>query len=197
MKLEQQKAEFSQFLPQKRLIYLRGYIMLVIGSLISLGSIVSPNVGILSTQNGWLPVAAFVLLMTGVIEAFDAYISRNTPRFLINLQFAILDTVVALVMVFSLGYSVNRLSILIAVFLMVKGLFRLISAYAGAFINAQSTLIGGAVSLVLGLIIWGQWPAEPAVAFLSFCLSAEIALRGWALIQFAKYLSGLDGLLSE
>jgi len=197
MQLEQQKDEFSAFLPQKSMIYLRGYIMLVTGSLIALGSIVSPNVSMLSIQNAWLPVAAFVLLMTGIIEAFDTYISRQTPRFLLNLQFAIVDTVVGVVLFFSLGYSVHKLSLMIAVFLLIKGWFRLISAYAGAFANSRSTMVGGFISVVLGLFLWAQWPGGSSVAFLSFCLSTEIALRGWALTQFAKYLSGLDELLSD
>lgn len=186
-KLEEQQ-ELAQFLPQKSLIQLRGYILLGIGVLISLGSIIAPDVGMLSYKNAWLPVAAFVILLTGLVESLDTFISRNTTRFFVNLQFAILDTVVGLVLFFSLDYPAYKLSILIAVFLMVKGLFRVIGAYAGHFATTKQTMVGGAVSLLLGLLIWMQWPGEPSSAVLSFCLSLELALRGWALLRLADWL---------
>lgn len=192
MKLNQDKSEFTEFLPQKKLIYLRGYIMLIIGALISIGSIIAPNVIILSYKNAWLPIAAFIIIVIGLVEVLDTYISRHSSRFFVNLQFAILDTVVGLVLFFSLGYEANRLSILIAVFLMVKGLFRLIGAYMGKFANTKSSVIGGSISVAMGFFIWIHWPLEISVALLSFCLSIEIALRGWALIHFAEWLGNIE-----
>ncbi|WP_305906778.1 hypothetical protein Q9L42_019190 [Methylomarinum sp. Ch1-1] len=192
MKISEAKQEIAQFLPQKNLIYIRGYIMVGIGVLIALGTIIAPNVGIMSFKNAWLPVASFVILFTGVVEAFDTYISRNTPRFYVNLQFAILDLVVGWVVLFSLNYPAYKLSILIAVFLMIKGLFRVIGAYAGHFATTKPTMIGGGISFLLGFLIWVQWPGEPTTAILSFCLSVEIALRGWALVRLAEWLGNLE-----
>ncbi len=188
MKKIEEQQELTQFLPQKNLIQLRGYIMLGIGVLISLGSIIAPDVGMLSYKNAWLPVASFVILLTGIVESIDTYMSRNTSRFFVNLQFAILDTVVGTVLFFSLNYPAYKLSILIAVFLLVKGLFRIIGAYAGQFATTRQTMIGGAVSFLLGILIWVQWPGEPSSAVLSFCLSVELALRGWALLRLAEWL---------
>lgn len=188
MKELEEQQELTQFLPQKKLIRLRGYILLGVGVLIALGSIIAPNVGMLSYKNAWLPVASFVILLTGAVESLDTYMSRKTTRFFVNLQFAILDSVVGLVLFFSLNYPAHKLSILIAVFLMVKGLFRVIGAYAGHFATTRQTMIGGAISLILGLLIWMQWPGEPSSAVLSFCLSLELALRGWALLRLADWL---------
>ena len=186
-KLEEQQG-YIQFLPQKNLIYLRGYLMLIIGVLISLGSLIAPDVGIMSDQNAWVPIAAIVVLLTGLVEWFDTYISRGSTRFLVNLQFAILDTVFAWLVLFSLGYGAAELAILIIAFLIIKGLFRMIAAYSGQFASVKPTFIGGSVSLLMGILLWINWPGEIASAFLSFCLSIEIALRGWALISFARWL---------
>ncbi len=193
MKTSDAKHEFSQFLPQKGLIYTRGFLMLAIGVLIALGSIIAPNVGIFSFRNAWLPVASFIILVVGCIEGFDTYISRRTNRFFANLQFAILDTTVGWMLFFSLNYPASQLAILIAAFLIIKGLFRLISAYVGQFANGKPAIIGGGISFAMGFLIWVQWPGEFSSAFLSFFLSVEIALRGWALIQFAKWLGELEG----
>lgn len=182
------REDLIQFLPQKNLIYLRGYLMLIIGVLISLGSVIAPNVGIMSDNNAWVPIAAIVILLTGFVEWFDTYISRKTPRFYVNLQFALLDTVVAWLILFSLGHGVDELVILIIAFLIIKGLFRVIGAYAGHFSSVRPTLIGGLISFLMGLLLWLQWPGDIPNAILSFCLSVEIALRGWALISFARWL---------
>jgi uncharacterized membrane protein HdeD (DUF308 family) len=192
MKVTDARAELSQFLPQKNLILMRGYLMVGVGVLIALGSIVAPNVGMMSFKNAWLPVAAIVIMTAGAIEGYDAYISRRTNRFFSNLQFAILDSTVGWMIFLSLNYPATQIAILIAAFLIIKGLFRLIGAYAGHFANGKPAMIGGAISCILGLIIWAQWPGEFSSGFLSFFLSVEIALRGWALIKFADWLSELE-----
>jgi len=165
--------------------------MLIVGTLISIGSIISSDVGILSSTNSWIPIASLVLILIGFLGAFDTYISRHTSSFLINLQISILDTVFGLVLFFGLSYSAANLSILIATFVIIKGLFRVISGYMEESFDSKSTMAGGATSLLFGSIIWGQWPFEASTIFLSLCLSVEIAFRGWASIQLAKYLRSL------
>lgn len=179
--------EFTQFIPHKLSIYIRGFFMLIVGSFISMGSIVAPDVHILSGSNAWLPIAALVLLVVGSLEFLDTYISRNTHRFIVNLQFAVMDTVFGAIILFGLSYGADKMSMLVAAFLLVKGLFRLISATAGRFPHAKSTIICGCISIFLGILLWIQWPSTSA-AFLSFSLSLEIALRGWALVCFANWL---------
>jgi len=189
-----QESEYSQFIPHKNLISIRGYIMLVVGTLISIGSILNADVGMLSSRNSWLPMASLVLILVGLIEAFDTYTSKHTPRFLVNLQIALLDIIFGMILFFGLSYSAANLSILIAAFLMIKGLFRMISAYMDELFNTQSMMIGGGISLLLGMIAWFQWPMGASVGFVSFALSVEIALRGWASVQFAQYLGKLARL---
>lgn len=186
--MQEQREDLLQFLPQKNLIYLRGYLMLIIGVLISLGSVIAPNVGIMSDKNAWVPIAAIVILLAGLVEWFDTFISRRTTRFYVNLQFAILDTVVAWLILFSLGHGVEELVILIIAFLIIKGLFRFIGAYAGHFSSVKPTMIGGLVSFLMGFLLWMQWPGDIPNAVLSLSLSIEIALRGWALISFGRWL---------
>ena len=184
------KEEFAQFIPQKLLIYIRGFFMLIVGGIISIGSLLAPDVYILSGSNAWLPIAALILLAVGILEFLDTYISRHTHRFIVNLQFAVMDTVFGSMILFGLSHSADRMSMLVAAFLLVKGLFRLISASAGKFPHAKSTITCGLISLFLGFLVWIQWPSS-SPGFLSFCLSLEIALRGWALLSFASWLGNI------
>ncbi len=181
------RSEYSQFIPQKLLIYFRGLIMLILGGIISIASIMVPGVYILSGAYAWLPIAALVLVVVGVLECYDTYVSRNSERFIVNLQLAIMDTVFGTIVLFELSHDTYKMSVLIAAFLIAKGVFRVIAASAGQFPNSKSTILGGMISSLLGLLLWIQWPFT-SIGFISFCLSIEIALRGWALIRFAAWL---------
>ncbi len=183
-----QENGYLEFRPQRHIIFLRGLIMFSVGSLIAIASLVAQDVYIMSVKMSWLPFATGLLVLVGLAEFLDTYITRNSSRFFVNLQFALLDTVVGFMLLMGLSYPPETLSLLIIVFLIVKGLFRLVGAAVGHFANKKSTMIGGVVSVILGLLIWMNWPSSPSPTFLSFCLSLEIALRGWALIHFAAWL---------
>jgi uncharacterized membrane protein HdeD (DUF308 family) len=122
-----------------------------------------------------------------LLECFDALIAKELKDFFLNLQNGILDVVVASLLMLSSGDDPQRLSLLIAAFLIIKGAFRIMLSYAINSANITATRIGSGVSILLGLLIWMQWPSS-AGWFLAFCLSVEIALRGWAVITLALWL---------
>lgn len=188
------EKEFSQFLPQRFFIFIRGWIMLILGSSLSIFSLLAPNVQIMSADTGWLPIASFIIILIGLLECIDTYLSKQTDRFIINLQFATIDTVFGAVFLFTLGYTGfgNEISILIIVFLLVKGIFRVFAASIGGFPHRKTTIVGGMISTVLGILIWIMWPSALPVGFISFCLCFEITLRGLALIRFASWLREIE-----
>jgi len=167
---------------------IRGVVMLVIGAVLILLTILKPDVMIFHTRdNSWLPVCGFVVLAIGFLECFDALIAKESKDFFLNLQNALLDVVVAGLLVFSSGDDPARVSLLITAFLIIKGAFRIILSYAIQAINVIFARMGAGVSIGLGLMIWMQWPTS-AAWFLAFCLSAEIGLRGLGIITFAQWL---------
>ena len=147
MNSTESNQEFSQFLPQKISIYIRASLMLIFGGIISIFSLIAPNVQIMSVNTGWLPLAAFIILVVGFLEWFDTYISRDTHRFIVNLQFAVMDSIFGLLILFSLGNDINQLTLLIVAYLMVKGVFRFSAALAGGFPHSYSTIIGSFLSV--------------------------------------------------
>ncbi len=167
---------------------IRGIVMLVIGVILILLTILKPDVMLFHARDtSWLPVCGFIVLAVGFLECFDALMTKESKDFFLNLQNALLDVVVAGLLVFSSGDDPARLSLLISAFLMIKGAFRIILSYAINSVNVTSARIGAGVSILLGLLIWMEWPSS-AAWFLAFCLSTEIALRGWAVIMFALWL---------
>jgi len=49
---------------------------------------------------------------------------------------------------------------LLAVFFFVEGLFRIVAALAGRFRHRGWVLFNGIITLLLGVMIWRQWPLD-------------------------------------
>jgi uncharacterized membrane protein HdeD (DUF308 family) len=162
--------------------------MMLIGVGLVVGTVFKHDVIIFQVRDfSWLPVCGFVVLAVGLLECFDAFRAKELVDFFLNLQTGVLDVVVAGLIILSIGDDPARLGLLIAAFLIVKGIFRLTLAYATQIPNIVSTSVGAVVSIILGLLIWLEWPSS-AGWFLALCLSAEIGLRGWALMMFGFWV---------
>ena len=181
-------SEFGHLSTDWRRVLTRGGLMLFTGVMLVVLTIFKPDVMIFHARDtSWLPLCGFVVLTIGLLECFDALIAKELKDFFMNLQNGLLDVVVASLIIFSSGEDAIQLRLLIAAFLIIKGAFRIIMSYAIDSSNATSTRIGAGVSIFLGLLIWMQFPSS-AGWFLAFCLSIEIALRGWAVIMLALWL---------
>jgi uncharacterized membrane protein HdeD (DUF308 family) len=188
MSLREKFSKLEHFGTDWRRLLIRGSLMLFIGVGLVVVTVFKPDVMIMQVRDlSWLPVCGFVVLWVGLLECFDAAIVKELRDFFLNLQNGVLDVVVAALIIFSIGDDPARLSLLITAFLIVKGVFRLTLAYATQIPNIVSTSVGAGVSIILGLLIWLEWPFS-AAWFLAFCLSAEIGLRGWSLIMFAFWI---------
>lgn len=188
MNLHEKFSNAQQTGTDWRRLLIRGALMLVIGVLLVAATVFKHDVVIMQVRDfSWLPVCGYVVLVVGLLECFDAVIAKNLGDFFLNLQNGVLDVVVAGFITLSIGGDPARLGSLIAAFLITKGIFRLTLAYAIHIPNFISTSVGAGVSIILGLLIWLEWPSS-AAWFLAFCLSAEIGLRGWANMMFAFWI---------
>jgi uncharacterized membrane protein HdeD (DUF308 family) len=167
---------------------IRGVFMLVVGVILILLTILKPDVMLFHARDtSWLPICGFVVLVIGFLECFDALMVKESKDFFLSLQNALLDVVVAGLLVFSSGDDPARLSLLISAFLLIKGTYRIILSYAISNTNITFARMGASVSILLGLLIWMEWPSS-AAWFLAFCLSVEIGVRGLGMVIFAIWL---------
>ena len=188
MKLREKFSMLEHTGPNWIRLMVRGSSMLLIGLGLVAGTVFKHDVIIFQVRDfSWLPVCGFVVLVIGLLECFDAFMAEELGDFFLNLQMGVLDVVVAGLIILSIGGDPARLSLLISAFLIVKGIFRITLAYVTQLPNIVSTSLGAVVSIILGLLIWLGWPS-PAGWFLAFCLSAEIGLRGWALMMFGFWI---------
>jgi uncharacterized membrane protein HdeD (DUF308 family) len=188
MKVREKFENFEYRGTDWRRLMVRGSLMLLMGALLVLVTLSKPNVMLFSTRDSsWLPVAAFVVVTVGLMECFDAIFAKDVTNFFMNLQNGVLDVVVAILIIVSIGVDPVRLSLMISAFLMIKGIMRIIVAQMIHLPHKTSTLTGATVSFFMGFLIWLEWPSSGAW-FLAVGLSTDIAFRGWTLIMLAYWV---------
>lgn len=169
-------------------LLLQGLVILVMGLILAAASVLNSNAVIMSARSfSWLPLCGMTLLGLGVLECIDAFFSREQRDFFQNLQVGVLDFVVGGLIIFSVADDLSRLSLMIAAFLMVRGMVRIALSYALWLPQVISTVICGVVSIMMGFMVYWGWPTF-AGWFIALCLSIEIAFRGWAMMMFSFWV---------
>lgn len=126
---------------------------------------------------GWL------LIVGGVLEAGHAFWrEKGWGGFFIDLLTGILYVVVGFMLVANPAASAVALTLLIALFLMFGGLFRIVVALCVRFHNWVWLLLHGVVNLLLGLLIWRQWPVS-GLWVIGLFIGIDLLLNGWSLVM--------------
>lgn len=150
-------------------------ILLVIFGTIAIGSAVFMTLATMVLV-GWL------LIVGGVLEAVHACSCKGWGGFFIDLLTGILYVVVGLMIVGNPAATALALTLLIAMFLVFGGLFRIVIAIVVRFHNWSWLLLHGIVNLVLGIAIWRQWPLS-GLWIIGLFVGIDMLLNGWSLIM--------------
>jgi uncharacterized membrane protein HdeD (DUF308 family) len=171
-----------------RRLLAQGIVIMLMGVGLVLVSTVRSHVIILSARDlSWLPASGMVILALGLVECLDACLAKEMRDFLQSLQVGVLDAVMGGLIIFSVAEEPARFSLMIANYLIVRGIVRITLIYALQLPSAALSSIGGFISIVMGFMVWFGWPST-AGWFLSLCLNIEIAIRGWSVIIFALWV---------
>jgi uncharacterized membrane protein HdeD (DUF308 family) len=84
-------------------------------------------------------------------------------------------------------------TMLIASFFLVVGTFRLVAAIRMKFPNWGWAAFDGAITLLLGIVLWADWPWS-GLWFLGLSIGISLILRGWAHVMLAFSLRGLSSM---
>jgi uncharacterized membrane protein HdeD (DUF308 family) len=166
----------------------QGSIILLTGLTFSLASVLQSDAIVMSaTYYSWLPVCGIIILALGLLGYLDAFFAKEQRDFFQNLHVATLDTVIGSLIILSIPETLIRLSLMIAAFLIVRGMIRITLVCTLRLPQKILTSSTGLISIATGLMLWLEWPTADGW-FLSLCLSVEIAFRGWAMIMFGVWL---------
>lgn len=125
---------------------------------------------------GWL------LIVGGALEAIHAFWRKAWGGFFIGLLGGILYVVVGFMIVANPAASAVALTLLISMFLIVGGAFRLVTALAVRVQHWPWLALHGVVNLVLGIMIWRQWPVS-GLWVIGLFVGIDLLLNGWSLVM--------------
>jgi uncharacterized membrane protein HdeD (DUF308 family) len=76
------------------------------------------------------------------------------------------------------------MTLFLACALMVGGLFRIIGSLMHQFPHWGWTLVGGIINLILGIMIWQQWP-EVSLIVIGLFVGIDLVFTGWIWVMLA------------
>jgi uncharacterized membrane protein HdeD (DUF308 family) len=150
-------------------------ILLVVLGMIALGSAALMTLASVLLF-GWL------LIFAGVMDAVQAFRCKGWSGFFVDLLTGVLYLVVGFMVVANPGATAVALTLLIAMFLILGGLFRIVAAIAARTPHWGWVLLHGVVSLVLGVAIWRQWPLS-GLWVIGLFVGIEMIFNGWSLVM--------------
>jgi uncharacterized membrane protein HdeD (DUF308 family) len=158
-------------------------IALIIIGIIAIGSAVEAT--ILSVMFlGWL------LIIGGGFEVIHGFSRRPWSGFFINLLGGVLYFVAGLVMVTNPARAAVTLTLLIAIILIIAGLFRLFVAFSTPLHHRGWLILNGAISVLLGAMIWDAWPVS-GLWVIGLFIGIDMIFDGWTEIMLAMSVRGL------
>ena len=140
-------------------------------------------------RSGLREVAVFgvLLIIAGIGQTVSAFWSPRWRGLLVHMLTGILYLVVGYIVVDNPMESAVALTLLIASFLLVMGVFRIVVSLLERFHNWGWCLLSGCVSGLLGILILKQWPASGEWVIGLF-LGIEMLFNGVAWIMMADTL---------
>jgi uncharacterized membrane protein HdeD (DUF308 family) len=169
-------------------LLMQGVLIFLTGLTFAFASIIKSDVIIMSARFfSWLPVCGMVILTLGLLECLDALFSKDLRDFIQQIDVGVLDSVVGALLLFGISDTPERLSLLIAVYLLVRSIIRIVMAYTLRMPNTLLIVGSSLLTIILGLLVWYGWPSFDGW-FLALCLSIEISLRGVTTIFFAFWV---------
>lgn len=105
-------------------------------------------------------VFGYLMLAAGAFYIVGAFFTRGWGGFFLSLLAGVLHLAVGLIIVDRPVEAVLVYTLVMAVFFFVEGLFRILGALAGQFRHWGWVLANGVITLLLGVMIWKQWPVS-------------------------------------
>jgi uncharacterized membrane protein HdeD (DUF308 family) len=154
-----------------------GILMIILGVF----AIGAPVVATIAVQFalGW------ILVIGGVAEGIHAFMAQGWRGFLFELLSAILYLVVGVLLLVNPVGGAWALTVVLAVFLNVEGNHKNVKALRARDHGGWGWLLAsGILSLVLGFLIWAEWPAS-GLWIIGLLVGIQLLFTGWSLVMLA------------
>ena len=131
-----------------------------------------------------------LLMASGAAESVAAFWSRNWSGFFFCLLTGIFYLVVGFIFLRKPGSTAAALTLMIAAFLMVGGIFKIVTALVYRYGQWGWVIVSGVVTLVLGDLVLSDWP-ESSLWVIGTFLGVDLIFNGWAWVMMSIALKRL------
>jgi uncharacterized membrane protein HdeD (DUF308 family) len=131
-----------------------------------------------------------LLLVGGIAQVVAAFWAGRWSGFALSLLIGILYIVTGFVIIDKPEVAAETLTLVLAAAFIVSGLFRIIASMALRFTHWGWALLSGSISLVMGILIYKEWPAS-GLWVIGLFVGIEMIFNGWSWIMLALSLRAL------
>jgi uncharacterized membrane protein HdeD (DUF308 family) len=122
-----------------------------------------------------------LLIIAGIAEIVHSFAAQRWGGLLWHLMVGLLAGVLGLMLFLNPTAGALALTLLAAAYLLLAGAFRIVGALVQRYPKWDWAVLGGIISLLLGVFIWVQWPVSGLWAIGLF-IGIDMILNGGAMI---------------
>jgi uncharacterized membrane protein HdeD (DUF308 family) len=128
-----------------------------------------------------------LVLVAGIAQIVGAFMTRGAGHVILHLLVGALDIVVGLMLMQHPGAGALTVTLLLAALFVFGGIFRFVSALWLRFPQYGWAAFSGIVTLILGVLLWAQWPFS-GLWFIGFAVGVNFIFGGVAWSRLAWQL---------
>lgn len=144
----------------------------------------------------FVTVLGILLLLAGGFMVVNAFNSPRWNGLLLHLLIGILYIVSGFLILENPVQGAAGLTLLLAAFFLTSGIFRIAVSLIERFPGWGWVLLNGGVSVMLGVVIWRQFP-ESTFWIIGLLVGFELLFNGWAWIMLAFAVKNLPNVRVE
>jgi uncharacterized membrane protein HdeD (DUF308 family) len=126
----------------------------------------------------------WILIIAGIIEGVQAIRHRKHGHLFVHALNAVLAIVVGALLVWKPLAGAVVMTLLLAVYFIVAGIFRIINALSVRVAGWGWALVSGIIGVILGILIWAQWPVS-GLWVIGLFIGIDLIIVGWSQIMTA------------
>jgi uncharacterized membrane protein HdeD (DUF308 family) len=154
-------------------------------AMVVLGTIAIGSACVATEAATWL--FGFLLLAGGISEIISAFWAGRWSGTLAHMLIGILYVIVGLLITDSPRDAAIQLTLILAIFFIISGVFRIVFSLSERFTGWGWVLLNGVVTLLLGMLVYKQWPLS-GLWVIGLFVGIELIFNGWAWIMLSMGL---------
>lgn len=150
--------------------FLLGIILIILGSIAIIGANYTTLTSVIFFGS--------LLMIGGILQIIYAFWGRKGQGFAHNILAGIFYTTVGLMFITHPTASALAITLLLAAFYCVSGIFKIIVSLSTPTVQWGWLLFSGIISLALGLLIWSEWPIM-GLWIIGLFIGIDLIFLGW------------------